>query len=161
MNTKSERVGSLSARRETTHCWLCNLRDMLGSWRERHRSAKRIAVATPDSMLKLAECSLPTPSDFYNGELEAAVIPIEAISSGSIQASLRHDDPLELARARRVFSLTWLVPVLAISIALWAFPAAFDQAMTRLLNFSQVASTVPLLGSLLSAGWRMIRRQDS
>lgn len=160
MNTNSKMVGSLNARRETTHCWICNLRDMLGSWRDRHRAA-RITPDRRNCTLAFAECSLPTPSDFYNGELEAAVIPVEAISSESIQAPLRHDDPQELTRARRVFALTWLIPLLAISVALWAFPAAFDQSMTRLLNFSQVASTVPLLGSLLSAGWRMIGRQGS
>ena len=156
MNNQTGTLVQAAGRSSSSRCWLCHIRDSLTSLRLRHLhaasdAAQRRGMAAADS-----GDTAPSPRDFYNGELEAAVL-----APAVIDAPLRHDNPAELARARWLFALAWLIPILVISAALWLFPSAFDRAMTSLLDFSRIASSVPLIGSMLGAGWRTFGRRVS
>lgn len=156
MNNQTGTLVQATGRSSTSRCWLCHIRDSLKSLRLRHLDSASDAEQRRGTAAADLASTAPSPRDFYNGELEAAVL-----APAVIDAPWRHDDPAELAHARRVFALAWLMPILVISTALWLFPAAFDRAMTSLLDFSRIASSVPLIGSMLGAGWRTFGRRVS
>ncbi|MEO7014554.1 MAG: hypothetical protein ABI127_09600, partial [Dokdonella sp.] len=74
-------------------------------------------------------------------------------------AEYRYDDPRELAHARLIFVITWLVPLLLVSAILAIFGATLGQALRSLLQFSLVAMSLPLTGSLAALLVRGFQRR--
>lgn len=74
------------------------------------------------------------------------VVPVSA----SNEVEIRHDDPLELACARWVFALSWLIPMQLVFATLALFGTSYDRAVYSLLRSSTLTLAGPLGGSLLA-----------
>lgn len=140
-----------TAERQPQYCCIAQVRALL----ERVRSRQLSGRAPPwgDEPLRIVheeDLAEPSPHDFHVGELEASVLAGFSHATASGANEIRHDDPTELARARLIFALTWLLPLLLVSAVLVFFGAALGQALGSLLRFSVVIMAVPLAGSLVA-----------
>lgn len=99
----------------------------------------------------------PSAREAFCAELEASQFAPHRNASG--EAVIRHDCPQELARARRVFALTLLIPILLLSMLLLIFGPTLDKPLFSLLQFSVLALAVPL--SACAGGWllRMLKHR--
>jgi hypothetical protein len=122
--------------RRSVPCAFTRIRALLARVQARHRAPSPDPLAAPE------EPAAPSLHDLHVAELEA--------SCSVIETPMRHDDPAELRRARRVFAMSWLVPLLLVSGTLVLFGARLDHALVSLLQFSQLVLAVPLTGSLLA-----------
>lgn len=132
-------------------CCIAQVRALLNRARTRHRREQ----TTPQGENRIgtwgdADPSSPSLHDFHVAELETCMLADSASVSASNEVEIRHDDPSELARARWVFALSWLIPLLLVSATLAVFGTSFDRAVYSLLRFSALALSVPLGASLLA-----------
>jgi len=100
----------------------------------------------------------PSLHDIHAAELEASCVPLEMTRETAFR-ELRHDDPGELRRARRVFAAAWLVPFLLVCAALELFGSSMDRPVASLLQSSLLVLAVPLGGSLLCMLSRRLMRR--
>lgn len=145
---------------DAPRCCIAQVRALLNRVRAHHRREQ----ATPriDARSRIGNDSDPwSPSlhDVHVAELEASVLVDSASAPALSEAEMRHDDPRELARARLIFALTWLVPLMLVSAILVFAGAALGQALGSLLRFSVVIMAVPLAGSLVAVLVRRLQRK--
>jgi len=147
-------------RRDSRACYLSRVRSLLNAIRARHwrmDAARQVDAIENDC----TECDDGAPSlhDLHANELEASVHSPSAQEDGD--RAIRHDSPAELARARRVFAATWMIPLLAISTALATFGSALDRPLFALLQSSVVALAIPLAGSGAALLYRSLKRRSA
>lgn len=142
-------------------CFLGHVRSLLSAIRTRHRLAD--AVDLNDGALNDVDEDLASPSlhDVYVGELEATVLAHSAAAEIDTQEAIRYDSPHELARARRVFTATLLVPLVLFSALLIVSGSALDRSMFSLLRFSTVALAIPLAVSGIVWLYRTLARRHA
>ncbi len=137
-------------------CCIAHLRSLLDGIRAEHRVGA--SASHPSGLLHEAfEESADSVSarDDYCSELEASMFAPDQLSLAFGEMEIRHDDPRELARARRVFAITLIIPMLLISSVLALFDSVLGGPMSSLLRSSLFALAIPLTGS---AGAWLIRR---
>ncbi len=145
---------------DSPRCCIAQVRTLLEKVRSRQPARRAVTwVDEPMRIVREIDFAEPSPHDFHVGELEASVLAGFSHASGSGANEIRHDDPRELARARLVFALTWLVPLVLVSAVLVFSGAALGQALGSLLRFSVVIMAVPLAGSLVAVLVRRLQRK--
>ncbi len=134
---------------ERRRCCIAQVHALLKLVRSRHR-LEQTAPCVEDRFGAGVEAEYPAPSlrDFHDGEIEASLLADCADAPAFDRTEFRFDDPRELARARLIFAITWLVPLLLVSATLAIFGATLGRALGSLLQFSLVAMALPLTGSL-------------
>lgn len=150
-----------SSNRASHTCFLANVRSLLGSIRKRHRIAGSVDAAGRNRPDVDEDLPSPTLHDFHAGELEASMLSPSTTNMFDKHDALRFDSPQELARARRVFAATLLVPLLLISALLIVSGNALDRSLISLLQFSTVALAIPLTGSGAAWLYRTLTRRDA
>lgn len=149
-----------TAERQSQHCCIAQVRALLERVRSRQLHGRAVpAVDDPMRIVHEIEFAEPSPHDFHGGELEASVLAGFSHAAASSTNEIRYDDPRELARARLIFALTWLVPLVLVSAALVFFGATLDPALGSLLRFSMVTMAVPLAGSFAALLVRGVQRK--
>ncbi len=149
-----------TAERQPQYCCIAQVRALLE--RVRSRQLPRPAAPWGDEPLRIVheeDFAKPSPHDLHVGELEASVLAGFSHATASHATEIRYDDPRELARARLIFALTWLLPLLLVSAVLVFFGTALGQALGSLLRFSVVMMAVPLAGSLVAVLVRGLQRK--
>lgn len=136
--------------RRARYCCLAHFRSLFEGARIRHQSGidSRQLIATPEQGAQ-QDLASATPHDVYCAELEASQLKLRSFLSGDL--AIRHDSPQEVARARRIFALSLLIPMMSISAVLLLFGSALDRPLFSLLQFSTFALAVPLSAS--AAAW--------
>ncbi len=154
-------AGSVAERaeRQSFPCCIVTVRNLLDGVRRRHRLEQFNSLRTdaPDNV----EPELPSPSlhDVLAGELEASLRADGAAALPAPELEIRHDVPAELSRARRVFALSWLLPLLLVSATLAVRGDTFGRGLHALLQFSMLVMAVPLAGSLAALLLRIFQRR--
>lgn len=145
---------------EPRRCCIAQVQALLKLVRARHRLEKN-APWIEEKIGTQVETDYAAPSlhDFHVGELEASLLANCTDAAAFETTSYRYDDPRELARARLIFALSWLVPLLLVSVTLVIFGATMGHALSSLLQFSMVAIAVPLTGSLAARLLRGFQRR--
>ena len=145
---------------EPQPCCIAQVQALLKRVRARHR-LEQTAPCVEDRIATLVETDDVAPSthDFHVGELEASLLADCADAPAFDVTESCYDDPRELAHARLIFVITWLVPLLLVSAILAIFGATLGQALRSLLQFSLVAMSLPLTGSLAALLVRGFQRR--
>lgn len=134
---------------EPKPCCIAQVQALLKLVRARHR-LEQTAPCVEDRISPCIETDdfVPSLHYFHVSELEASLLADCADAPAFDVREYRYDDPRELARARLIFAITWLVPLLLVSAILTIFDATLGHALRSLLQFSLVAIALPLTGSL-------------
>ena len=146
------------AERQLSPCCIATVRNLLDHVRTRHRLEQ--LDACPADSPGNDESDLPSPSlhDVLAGELEASLLAGAVLAPPSAEMEIRYDDPAELARARRLFAMSWLVPLLLASATLALLGDTLGRGLHALLQFSILVMAVPLAGSLTALLLRTFQR---
>lgn len=159
MNSSNASSVAERAERQPSSCCIAYVRNLLERVRTRHRQDGQ--DPRPGGGSDNAESDLPRPSlhDILAGELEASLMADGGPALTCPGLEIRHDDPAELARARVVFALTLLVPLLLVSASMVLLDGALGHALHALLRFSMFALAVPLAVSLTMLAVRTFQRK--
>ena len=145
---------------EPQQCCVAQVQALLKLVRASHR-LEQTAPCVEDGIGARVETDdlVLSTHDFHVGELEASLLADCADAPAFDVTESCYDDPLELAHARLIFAITWLVPLLLVSAILAIFGATVGQALRSLLQFSLVAISLPLTGSLAALLVRGFQRR--
>lgn len=138
------------------YCCLAHLRSLIDNVRQQHRNptSNRHALAAPEGQVELEDAA-PNAHDDYCAELEASMYTADRRFHAIGSVYVDYNSPEELARARRLFAITLLIPMLLISAALVLLGPFLGRAMGSLLQFSVFALAIPLVAS---AGAGLVRK---